>query len=327
MATEPDDIEALTSLWEPEIRRAFLSAVKDHRDRIDMAELVRRLEAGDIDGALSLASPEPASFLSLDRAIEAAFLAGGIASVAGMGKRRAFAFDFRSLGSQSWLEQHVQTLIRRVVDDQRAMLRAQVGQSGSPRQAARDLAGTTHAGTKRREGGLIGLSSQAAEWARNYERELSGVPSAEALTRKLREPRFDRAVKQAIAEGRPLEPEIRDAAVKAYRNRALRARADSIGLSEASQALHQAQVEAWGQAVAKGIVQASWVRRFWLVTDDEHLRLTHRAVPGLNPNGVGLYEPFQTPKGLAMQPGWSFDPGCRCHAKVRVVAPKVAVFA
>lgn len=324
MATTPDDIEALTSAWEPTLRKAFLEAVKDHRDHINRAELVRLLESGDIEAAIALASPEPEAFLPLDRAIEAAFVAGGLAVA--LAAARRLAFNHRSASAQLWLVQHTSDLTRRIAEDQRALVRSTLTplDARSPEILANDLLGRISTVTRRREGGALGLTAQQAAWARAYEAELTGVPSEGALKRKLRDKRFDRLVQKAIREDAPIPADTRRAMVAAYRNRALRLRADDMALSEASAALHQAQVEAWRQAIDKGFIAAGSVRRFWVTVGDDRVRPTHRAVPGMNLNGVGLFEPFQTPKGLAMQPGWSFDPGCRCHARVRVVSLALA---
>jgi hypothetical protein len=112
--------------------------------------------------------------------------------------------------------------------------------------------------------------------------------------------------------------------VAAYRNRTLRMRAETIALNEASTALHASQIEAWEQAIARGAVSESNVRRFWITPGDDHVRPSHRMVPGMNKEGVGLHQPFQTPKGPTMQPGWSFDPGCRCRVRVRVLETPTA---
>jgi hypothetical protein len=194
----------------------------------------------------------------------------------------------------------------------------------TPQKLALDLVGRVSRATGRREGGFLGLTSEQATWARNYEISLGDVeakvpPSADALTRKLRDRRFDRTVAKAIREGQPIPDETRQAMVAAYRNRTLRYRAETIALNEASTALHAAQIEAWDQAVARGAVAEVNVRRFWITAGDDHVRPTHRAVPAMNRGGVGLHEAFQTPKGPTMQPGWQFDPGCRCRVRVRIV--------
>jgi hypothetical protein len=335
-----DRIEALLKLWEPHIRREFLEAVKTLRDRIRLTELIPLLKAGDVEGAIRLVGLDPAAFRALDRAIEAAFEAGGIDATDGikvvrgpLGLRINPLFDVRAPSVQTWLTQHTTDLIRQISEDQREVIRSVLAplRSGldpmltgeTPQKLALDLVGTISRVTGRREGGVLGLTKEQTTWAANYADELaSGDPKA--LTRRLRDKRFDRTVAKAIRDGTAIPAEKRAAMVAAYRNRALRMRAETIALNEASTALHQSQVEAWDQAVSRGTVAETNVRRFWLIADD-HARPTHKAVAKMNPKGVRLHEPFQTPKGPTMQPGWSFDPGCRCRVRVRVAEGVEAV--
>jgi len=324
-----DRIERLMKDWEPRLRKAFLQAVKEHRSRIKVSDLVALLKAGDIEGAVRFVGLEPAAFLPLDRAIEAAYVAGGVDANQGIGLRIA-PFDIRAPGARSFLESHTTDLIRQITEDQRAMIRDVLAPlrnplgadpmltGDTPQKLALDLVGRVSKVTGQREGGLLGLTSQQAQWAVNYERELIEADPA-AITRKLRDKRFDRTVQKAIKAGTPIPAETRQAMVATYRNRALLLRANTIALNEASTALHASQIEAWEQAIARGAVAESAVRRFWITAGDDHVRPTHRMVPGMNKAGVGLHEPFQTPKGPTMQPGWSFDPGCRCRVRVRVV--------
>lgn len=52
------------------------------------------------------------------------------------------------------------------------------------------------------------------------------------------------------------------------------------------------------------------VLRFWTITDDDRLCDRCAAVPGLNPDGVGMQQPFQTPEGPVMDP--PLHSLCRC---------------
>ena len=45
-------IEQLASTWEPRMRDAFLRAVQETADQINIAALTRMLESGNISGAL-----------------------------------------------------------------------------------------------------------------------------------------------------------------------------------------------------------------------------------------------------------------------------------
>jgi uncharacterized protein with gpF-like domain len=162
------------------------------------------------------------------------------------------------------------------------------------------------------------LSSAQLTWVRNYEADLEGVPKASALTRSLREPRFDRVVRAAIEAKAPLPAATRKAMVGAYRNRALRQRVIQIAEMEASKVLHQAQIAAAGQAIAAGVIDATQVRRFWVHMNDSRVRPTHRLIPALNKDGVGIDEMFLTPDGPTLYP--PFGMGCRCRVRIGVSA-------
>ena len=325
-----DRIERLMKDWEPALRKAFLEAVKGMRGRVNLRDLATLLKARDVEGAIKLLGLEPAAFLPLDRTLQAAYVAGGVDASQGIGLRIAPLFDAKTYSAQAYLQGHTTELIRQITEDQRAMVRQILSPlmnplgadpmltGDTPQKLALDLVGRISKETGKREGGVLGLTSQQAEWATNYERELSQADPA-ALTRKLRDKRFDRTVQKAITSGQPIPEKTRQAMVAAYRNRALLLRANAIAENEASTALHASQTEAWEQAIARGAVAESAVRRFWITAGDDRVRPTHRMVPGMNKAGVRLHEPFQTPKGPTMQPGWSFDPGCRCRVRVRVV--------
>lgn len=332
-----DRIEALLKTWEPKIKAAFLASVRAARGRVNLGELIRLLKAGDIESAVRVVGMADAAFRPLGRAMEEAFEAGGNDALLGvrltgspLGLRIAPVFDVRDPAANAWLTRHTTDLIRQITEEQRLVIRETLAplRSGldpmltgqTPQKLALDLVGRVSRVTGQREGGVLGLTQEQARWASNYASEIRGeAPSAQALTRKLRDRRFDRTIERAMREGRSIPAATQEKMVAAYRNRALRYRAETIALNEASTALHQSQAEAWDQAVARGVVREDQVRRFWITAGDDRVRPTHRAVPEMNEKGVGLREPFQTPKGPTMQPGWEFDPGCRCRVRVRVV--------
>lgn len=90
------------------------------------------------------------------------------------------------------------------------------------------------------------------------------------------------------------------------------ARTETITTSSAGQ--HQL----WDAAQAQGFMPSD-LRRFWVVTPDDRLcTAICRPIPGLNPQGRGFREPFETPRGPVMHP--AAHPSCRCAVTLREVS-------
>lgn len=70
-----------------------------------------------------------------------------------------------------------------------------------------------------------------------------------------------------------------------------------------------AKLAGWQTAQHYGALPADQ-RRFWQTADDERVRHTHRQVSAMNPDGVQLAEPFETPFGPRMNAPLEW--GCRC---------------
>lgn len=331
-----DRIERLLKAWEPILQAAFLECFDGLRDRVSVPRLILLIDAKDIEGTIAALGLERAQFRPLGAAVEALYEAAALDATAGievvqgpLGLRIAPLFDVKEPAAQQWIESHATALISELTEQQRELVRTALAplRSGldpmmtgdTPEKLALDLVGRVSKVTGHREGGIIGLTARQAEWAASYERELSGVPDAKALTRKLRDRRFDRSVEKAIREGRPLPEKTRAAMIATYRNRALRYRAEAIAMNEAHEVAHAAQITAWEQAIARGAVTEDRIRRHWVTAQDDHVRPMHAEVPKMNPGGVGLHAPFNTPKGQFLQPGWRFDPGCRCRVLIRVL--------
>lgn len=107
------------------------------------------------------------------------------------------------------------------------------------------------------------------------------------------------------------ESPARVQALVARRAQALRRqRAEVIARTESMAMVHEGQQERWRQAARDGLLEASRLRRTWLVTPDDRLCSLCAPVPGMNPEGVGLETAFVTPLGLVLHP--PLHPSCRC---------------
>ncbi len=325
--------DQLIDQWEPRLRKAFLDSVHKLRDTAQIEALVRSLEAGDVETALRAVGLDPVSFRELDRTIAQAYEAGGLASIAPVprtrdadGLRIIVQFNVRNIRAEQWLQTHSSALVRDILEDQRLMIRRrltaglQVG--ANPRTTALDLVGRVSSVTGRREGGLIGLTSSQEQWVRNYEAELSDpAKMSNALTRKLRDARFDASVAKAIRNNEAVPAELRDKMIRTYRNRALRYRAEVIARTESMAALHTAQEEAMRQAIDGGAVNKGAVTSAWRTARDKRVRETHEAMEGQT---VVMGESFVSPSGARLRfPGDPEAPieetaQCRCWREFKI---------
>ncbi|MFA7308189.1 MAG: phage minor head protein [Hyphomicrobium sp.] len=326
------DIEALTEEWEPRLRKAFIDAVRAIADKASIAAIEARLKIGDVDGAVRALGLDVNDFAGLRNAIADAYGAGGSAVAEtipaardGGGALIRILFDIRSPRAEQWLQAKSSGLITEIVDDQRAMVRANLTaslQEGvNPRTAALDLVGKIDPKTKSRVGGVVGLTSQQESWQRRYAAELASTDPGElqkALGRGLRDKRFDGAVRKAAASGEPIPAATQAKMLAAYRARSLKYRGDVIARTETIRALGAAKVEAYDQAIERGQVQEDRLKKFWVTAGDERVRDTHRLIPGLNKQGRRWREPFATPTGPSMHAPHDRDIQCRCREEVRI---------
>lgn len=327
-------IADLIEKWAPQIQRAFLDGVDVLRDRAQVTLIAQLLQAGDVDGAVRAVGLDPAAFAALDTTITAAFVDGGQqtaatipASVGPQGHRLQVLFGVRNPRAETWLRDNSSQLVTAIVTDQREMiqqnLEAGMRAGLNPRTVALDLVGRVDPVSGKRTGGSIGLTASQDDWVRNYAGALASDSPEDTFHNTLRDKRFDAAVRRAIASGTPVPADLQAKMVTAYRNRALRYRAETIARTEALSALHQAQNEAYQQTIDAGQVQAKSVKKIWRSAYDDRVRDTHRAMSG---ESVGMHEPFVSPRGARLLfPGDTSQGApasevvnCRCVVAYRV---------
>ena len=108
------------------------------------------------------------------------------------------------------------------------------------------------------------------------------------------------------------------AAVERAARLALQRRVEAIARTESIAAASMGQQGLWEEAQRQGTLDPARFRRHWLVTPDDRLcTVTCAPIPGMNPDGVGLNEPFQTPVGPVMFP--PAHPQCRCAVHGRII--------
>lgn len=185
-----------------------------------------------------------------------------------------------SAASQQALDAYVGTQIRDIMQTSLAtvqrVIRAGTQAGQSPTALARDLQQ------------VLGLTPQ-------QERALQGMRT------------------RLEAQGKPA-PEITRLLDQATRQ-GIQRRALTIARTESVRLAHMGSHQAWQSAVASGRVDVERLRRYWRVRAGacvEHCG----PIPGMNPEGVGLNEAFQTPDGPVLLP--PLHPSCRCSVTMRV---------
>ena len=298
-------IDELLKVHEPAIQRAFVEAMQDARSAVNLADVVNALVRGDIAGAMQAVEFSRAFLAPLDQEIARAYYRAGqgFTGLIMASKPRSVAvvirFDPGNPRAASWLQQHSSTLVREIVDDQRTAIRSALSagmEAGrNPRVVALDVVGRMDAVTKTRVGGVIGLTSQQAQWVENARAELlSGDPvRMEAyFDRKKRDKRFDRTVARAIREGRPVSAADVTKIATRYSDRLLAYRGEVIGRTETLTALSYSQDESARQMIESGGIRATQVRKRWNARLDGRTRDSHVA---LNEDEVGFDETFRSP--------------------------------
>ena len=318
--------------WEPKLQAAFIESIYRLRDTVQIGILTELIRAGRIEEAISTIGLDPSVFRPYDRAIAEAFEEGAEATIKKIpplmdpetGAKVLISFDARNPEAEGWLRESSGTRIREILEDQRTAIRTHLVaglEAGlNPRDVALDLSGRIDPSTGRRKGGIIGLTASQEEWVRSYARELEELDPG-ALSRSLRDARYDRTIQRAIDNTIPLSSDQRRRMVEAYKNRALRFRAELIARTEALSSLHVAQYQAFKQAIDKGSVDQTTVVKIWRSAHDNRVRDTHRDLDG---ESVGFNETFTSSKGNTLRfPGDPEAPAeeiiqCRCYLEMNI---------
>ena len=174
----------------------------------------------------------------------------------------------------------------------------------------------------------VGLTVRQQEAVLNYRRllERASEGDSEALTRQLRDRRFDPTVRRAVASRVPLSRAQIDRMVERYRERYIKYRAEVIGRTEALRAVHAGNDEGYRQAIDEGAINREELQRTWITARDERVRETHYNASG---QVRGMDEPFIVGGAQLRYPGDPQGPAretiqCRCALTTRLVTPDAA---
>lgn len=338
MARKPSQRNHLRSLLddlEPDLREAFMDSIQGITSEVDLKQIVERIEAHDIEGAIRATNVDPAAYRAFQKAIGDVFEAGG--NEAGKkvprvstsnGSTALFRFDIEHPTAATDLRYHSSNLITGIVEDQkqsiRTMLADGISAGRSPRRTALDIVGRINRSTGRREGGVIGLTSQQVTFVENMRRRLQSGDKAElekVLSMGRRDKRFDRTILKAMEEGRPVSAEYIQRMTSRYADSLLLLRGETIARTETMTAFNKGQMAAMQQAINEGRVNESVVVKVWHAFLDDRTRDSHI---NLNGKEIGFREKFKTIWGNELlHPG---DPqggareivNCRCWMETKI---------
>ncbi len=295
-----DKLMELAQGLEPRIRLAFIKAVTDARLAIDVKELTAYLESGQI-AAAEQAVAQALSYKGLLPALQSALLVAAKEELAHASSLLGVTMhmDAYSPTAVKYAQEFSGKLIVQINRDQL------LGVQNLITQALKD--GRGNDATARDLRMLVGLDNQRITWVQNYRAQLE-AGDLNALNRVLRDARSDTKILRTFQGGEKLSTVDINRLVERYANRQLMARAQNIARTESIDALSTGRELAWVQAVNDGKVFDVYSR--WFCAPDERTCPICSAVPGMNPDGVALGQPFQTPIGPAMGP--TLHPSCRC---------------
>lgn len=323
------ELQQFLARLEASLARAFLQAVAGIKSQARIAELEAAIRANDVDAAFRAAGFRPSSWTGVTEVVRSTYIEGGQFAAATVPRRFGYQFNPINPRALEWISTHSGDLVVELNLKQRAAIRtimtlgAEEGRN--PRSVALDIVGRVGR-TGRRQGGVIGLHDQFAEFAGNARRELESL-DANYFTRARRDRRYDAMVQRAIDSGKPLTRSQIDMLIGRYEDRLLQTRAENIARTEMVGAYSASSDEAMRQVVDEGLAQADAVEKTWRHSRAGNDRPGHLALNGVS---VPLGQPFTNPDtGNQMQfPGdgpASERINCRCTVFHKVAWEKTAL--
>lgn len=308
-------LDALLAGVEADFARAFIAAFSQVRKAANTRRAIAALERGQVEQAIAALNLRADLLYPIDQALSSAYAAGALSIGAGIPARAGvLGFDGRAVRAEMWARDHVGSYIQQVVASQVEMARDvivnQLQAGKGPRAVITDLVGRV--GPAGRQGGFIGLTKSQAGYVdglirpdgtlrRGMRQELEGLSNS-YFNRKLRDRRFDAAVRKAIESGKPLPKELQERILGRYKDRLLAHRAETIARTESITALRAGREEGIQQAIDNGIIDPTKITKVWDATGDKRMREDHKIMHNKRVSGVNT--PFVFPDGsLAQFPG------------------------
>lgn len=278
---DPEErIEGLLSQAEARIARIFRVSIEHVKSQLDLDMAADLIEQGRwselLDQIQAVAD-------HMGTAAQIEFITAGQATAAFLTAADVGLVRFDVVNSRAVAAMQAQTLdlVRGFTADQRFSAHAALTQSVldgvNPKEAAR------------RFRDVVGLTESQIAAVQNYRRllgqagdsNLSPGAQREALTRMLRDGRYDRSVEAAIRRGQPLTQTQIDNMVSRYAERYVKYRSEVIGRTQAMRAVNEGNEEAYNQAIDKGVLKADQLQNRWSAKLDGRERDSHHDLNGV----------------------------------------------
>lgn len=319
MTRDEKRIRAIIERVQPKIRRRFLEVIQWLRGGTSLRLLADLLEAGRIDEIFGVRLERAASRFAAE--VVDGYIHAAEATAANLGEDLGtfVSFDQTNERAVAAMQRNRLDMIREFSDEQRAVIR-QVHTRGlelglNPRTVAREMRAS------------IGLTQRQEAAVANFRRMLRNL-DGEALTRALRDKRFDRTIERAIADHRPLTKAQIDTMVERYHQRYIKYRSEVIGRTEGLRVTHEGNDELFRQAIDAGDVDEDQLVNTWHAGRPPRTRDWHASMNGQEqPFGM----PFISGQGNSLM--YPCDPDapasetvqCRCARSTRILVAKIAL--
>lgn len=306
-------LNRLVDALDPKLRRDFLTMILDIKRDFTKVAITRAvtdlLIRGQIQEASRIIEVNAAKFTN---EVNRGFVVAGESTAGAISRVAVVSFDPTDPRAVQTMRQYQLNWVTGFTAEQREATRlavqGAVTRGVGPQAQARAIRDS------------IGLTPGQVSSVENYRRLLSEDPT-EALTRKLRDRRFDRSVERAIRESQPLTRGQIDRMVNRYQGRLLNFRAKNIAQTEAVSAVNEGSNEMYQQAIDTGDLEADELERTWHTAGGKKVRASHRFMKGQKrPFG----QAFLSGDGNRLQfPGDRNAPAedrihCRCAVSTRL---------
>jgi uncharacterized protein with gpF-like domain len=316
-AVERQRLEALLERQAAHIRRAFNVFVAASTDAAAMREVRQLIEAGDLDDAIA----------TVDQHLEA--LANSLARVfvdAGSAEAAAWTGKLGVVVSFDQTAQRAVEIMRRnrlhwltdFTRDQKQVTRNALV------QGVRNGWGAVKVANEFKNS--IGLSPYYARMVETYAATLSRGNVVDALSRDLRDRRFDATLNRIAHENDVLSQAQIDMMVSRYRRQVVNHRAEKIARTTALQVMGQAQQESLRQTLEQTGIDPTRVSKTWFATLDKRTRDSHASTSGQT---VKLNDAFTVGNSRLRYPGdtslgATIDQviNCRCVCQITISEPQ-----